>query len=151
MKCQFCNTPDTKVVDTRLIDDGESIRRRRECPNCNARFTTYEKYANYTVMVVKKNNKREPFDRKKVRSGVARACSKRGISGDVIDRLVDSVEKHVYDMSQPEVKARTIGEIVLKHLKELDEVAYLRFASVYKEFNKRSSFIEEARLLDADK
>lgn len=150
MKCPYCGNPDTKVIDSRPVDDGISIRRRRLCERCNKRFTTYEKVEEATLMVAKKDGSRELFDRNKVRNGIVTACKKRPVTTEQIDGLVDRVEKKLSSMPQKEVKSTEIGEVILEGLKNLDEVAYVRFASVYKQFDDVASFIKEIRKLTDD-
>ncbi len=147
MKCRYCMSPDSKVVDTRSAEDGESIRRRRECVNCGRRFTTYEKVEELPVMVVKKDGKREPFDSQKIRAGVMKACEKRPVSAMDQDRLVNDVEKEIFNLLEQEVKSELIGEMVMNRLRELDEVAYVRFASVYRQFKDINTFMAELKLL----
>ena len=133
MKCPFCSSTDSRVLDTREVGDG--IRRRRECQGCKQRFTTYEQVAKVNLLVVKRDGRREPFDRQKLFDGVLRACTKRPISTEVIDQLVMNVETGLYNLGKAEVPSRLIGEMVIDRLRELDEVAYVRFASVYRSFS----------------
>lgn len=142
MMCPFCGAPDTKVIDSRRNEDF-SIRRRRECEKCKKRFTTYEKIESSPVLVVKKDNTREPFSKEKLRRGVLSSCIKRPISSKTIDRLIDEVEKEVMLCEDNEIKSIDIGEIVLKKLKKIDDVAYIRFASVYREFKEVENFSNE--------
>lgn len=142
MMCPFCGAPDTKVIDSRRNEDF-SIRRRRECEKCKKRFTTYEKIESSPVLVVKKDNTREPFSKEKLRRGVLSSCIKRPISSKIIDRLIDEVEKEVMLCEDNEIKSIDIGEIVLKKLKKIDDVAYIRFASVYREFKEVENFSSE--------
>lgn len=142
MMCPFCGAPDTKVIDSRRNEDF-SIRRRRECEKCKKRFTTYEKIESSPVLVVKKDNTREPFSKEKLRRGVLSSCIKRPISSKTIDRLIDEVEKEVMLCEDNEIKSIDIGEIVLKKLKKIDDVAYIRFASVYREFKEVENFSSE--------
>ena len=142
MMCPFCNAPDTKVIDSRRNEDF-SIRRRRECLVCKKRFTTYEKIETSPILVVKKDSTREPFDREKIRKGIVNSCIKRPISSKVIDRLVDEVEKEILLKDDSEIRSIEIGEIVLKKLKKIDDVAYIRFASVYREFKEVENFNTE--------
>ena len=142
MMCPFCNAEDTKVIDSRRNEDF-SIRRRRECLKCKKRFTTYEKIETSPILVVKKDTTREPFDKDKIRKGILNSCVKRPVSSKVIDRIVDEVEKEVLLRDDNEIKSIEIGEIVLKKLKKVDDVAYIRFASVYREFKEVENFNAE--------
>ena len=149
MKCRYCLSTESKVVDSRPTEDGTAIRRRRECINCGKRFTTYEKIEEVPIMVIKKDGSREPFDSKKILAGVRKACEKRPVSTGEMELLVDDVEREVFNSLEPEVPTNTVGERVMRRLKELDEVAYVRFASVYRQFKDISTFMEELkRLLD---
>ena len=141
MKCQFCNCADSRVVDSRPTDDGNSIRRRRECINCGKRFTTYEKIEVQQLLVIKKDNSRELFDPKKVRSGIIAACHKRPVSAAEIEKIVNSIEQLAYNNLQEEITTRQIGEMVMESLRKLDEVAYIRFASVYRRFTDVNQFL----------
>lgn len=143
MKCPYCNNPDTKVVDSRPTDDNVSIRRRRSCLKCNKRFTTYERYEEVPLIVIKKDDTREPFDRKKIFNGMLRSCEKRPVSVDRIDSATDEIERDLNNLNQREVSSTFIGEMVMDKLKELDKVAYVRFASVYREFQDVSGFYDE--------
>jgi transcriptional repressor NrdR len=146
MRCPFCNHKDTQVVETR--ETGEDItRRRRECLKCKKRFTTYEKMENFSLRVIKKDGNRESFDKEKVKKGIVRACEKRPITLEQIDRVVDDIEKSLRNKGQKEVKSSAIGDLVMKHLKKLDSVAYIRFASVYRAFQDVGEFEKELRLL----
>ena len=147
MKCPYCGNPDTRVVDSRPVDEAVSIRRRRFCDKCNKRFTTYEKAEDTTLMVVKKDGSRELFDRNKVRNGIVTACKKRPVTTQQIDDLVDNVERTLIKMTEKEIISTLIGEVILENLRELDEVAYVRFASVYKQFSDVESFIKEIEKL----
>ena len=147
MKCQFCNCPDSRVIDSRPTEEGSSIRRRRECINCGRRFTTYEKIETSPIMVVKKDMRREPFNASKMKEGLIHACQKRPISMKDIDNIVEKVEKQVYAAGEDEISSRRIGEAVMAELKQLDEVAYVRFASVYRQFTDVSSFMDELNKL----
>ena len=149
MKCPFCGEQDSKVVDSRHSEDGLSIRRRRECVNCGKRFTTYEKIEDIPVMVVKRDGRREAFDSEKIRSGIRKACEKRPIPAAVQDKLVEDISREVFNSLASEISTSDIGEIVMQHLKKVDEVAYVRFASVYREFKDTQTFLAELqRLLD---
>lgn len=142
MMCPFCNAEDTKVIDSRRNEDF-SIRRRRECLNCKKRFTTYEKIETTPILVVKKDTTREPFDKEKIRKGILYSCIKRPISSKVIDKIADEVEKEILMKDNREIESIEIGEIVLKKLKKVDDVAYIRFASVYREFKEVENFNAE--------
>jgi len=143
MKCPFCNTPDTKVIDSRPAEDNASIRRRRQCIKCGRRFTTYEKLETLPLMVVKKDNTREPYDRSKIESGIVRSCHKRPVSSRQIEDMVNDIENRIFGMEEREVPSSVIGEMVMARLKEVDQVAYVRFASVYREFKDVNTFMEE--------
>lgn len=142
MKCIYCGNAESKVVDSRSTDDGNSIRRRRECLQCGKRFTTYEVIESTPVLVVKNDGTRQPFDPLKVKKGVIKACEKRPVAIRDIDALVTSVEKAIYNSLDQEVTSQKIGELVMERLKELDQVAYIRFASVYRQFRDVTTFIE---------
>ena len=141
MKCPYCGKDNTRVVDSRPVDDNSAIRRRRLCDSCGKRFTSYEKVEMIPLMVVKKDLNREPFSRSKIEGGVVRACHKRPISAGQIKELVDSVEAEIYNRGEREVTSSEIGELVMKKLKDLDPVAYVRFASVYREFKDVNTFM----------
>ena len=143
MKCPFCNTPDTKVIDSRPADDNASIRRRRQCIKCNKRFTTYEKLETMPLMVIKKDDTREPYDRSKIEAGIIRSCHKRPVSSLQIESTVNDIESRIFAMEEREIPTTVIGEMVVDKLKDLDEVAYVRFASVYREFKDVDSFMDE--------
>jgi transcriptional regulator nrdR len=143
MKCPFCQAQDTKVIDSRPADDNSSIRRRRQCESCNKRFTTYEKLETIPLMVIKKDDSRENFDRSKIEYGIIQSCHKRPVSTVVIRKTVDDIENQIYSMEVSEIPTRRIGELVMEKLKELDEVAYVRFASVYREFKDVNTFVDE--------
>ena len=143
MKCPFCNAQDTKVIDSRPADDNASIRRRRQCETCGKRFTTYEKLETLPLMVIKKDETREPYDRSKIESGIVRSCHKRPVSIDQITRLVDEIENELFALDGQEIPTALIGEKVMEKLKGLDEVAYVRFASVYREFKDVKTFMDE--------
>ncbi|MCQ2475774.1 MAG: transcriptional regulator NrdR [Clostridia bacterium] len=149
MKCPFCGFEESKVIDSRPTDEGERIRRRRECMGCAKRFTTYEIIESVPVIVVKKDRSREVFDRNKLFNGMLRACEKRPVSLDALERAVDSIENALQNSLDREVTSVRIGEMAMDRLKELDEVAYVRFASVYRQFKDINTFMEElAKLLD---
>lgn len=143
MKCPFCNTPDTKVIDSRPAEDNASIRRRRQCIKCNKRFTTYEKLETMPLMVIKKDNTREPYDRSKIESGIIRSCHKRPVSSIEVEKIVNDIENRIFSMEEREIPTTVIGEMVMESLKDLDEVAYVRFASVYREFKDVNTFMSE--------
>jgi transcriptional repressor NrdR len=147
MRCMFCNNTDSKVVDSRPTEDGWAIRRRRECVGCGKRFTTYEKIENPVILVIKKDGRREPFDIEKVKRGIIKACEKRPVPMKDIDNLVSAVEKKVYNSLEQEVPSDMLGEIVMDGLKELDQVAYVRFASVYRQFKDINTFRDELNKL----
>ncbi len=147
MKCPFCGFLEDKVVDSREAKDGDSIRRRRECLECGRRFTSYERIDEIPYMVVKKDGKREAFDRNKLMAGLLRACEKRPISAPQLESIVESVEKFVQDSLERESPTSELGKIIMKRLKELDKVAYVRFASVYLEFEDVSEFMTELKYL----
>ena len=141
MKCPFCGKENTRVIDSRPADDGSSIRRRRQCDECSKRFTTYEKVEAIPLVVIKKDNNREPYDRSKIEAGVFRSCHKRPISVDQINSLVDEVENAVFNMEEKEIPSSMIGQLVMEKLRDLDPVAYVRFASVYREFKDVNTFM----------
>ena len=145
MKCPFCGETDSKVIDSRPAEDGNSIRRRRQCNGCQKRFTTYEKVETIPLIVIKKDNNREPYDRQKIESGILRSCHKRPISADQINRLVDEIETEIFNREEREISAEVIGEIVMNRLKSVDAVAYVRFASVYREFKDVNTFMDEIK------
>lgn len=147
MKCPFCNYIDTKVIDSRPSDDNSTIRRRRQCENCNKRFTTYEKVDSTHIVVIKKDDTRELYDRSKIESGVLRACHKRVIPIENINACIEEIEKAIFNTEGREIPSSIIGEIVMEKLKGLDPVAYIRFVSVYKEFKDVNSFMEELKKL----
>ena len=149
MKCRYCASIESKVIDSRPTEDGSAIRRRRECISCGKRFTTYEKIEEIPIMVVKRDGRREPFDSEKIRIGIRKACEKRPIAADVQDKLVEDVTREVFNTLASEVTTRDIGEILMRKLKDVDEVAYVRFASVYREFKDTQTFMKELQhLLD---
>lgn len=151
MKCPFCGKENTRVIDSRPADDNSSIRRRRQCDECSKRFTTYEKVETIPLVVIKKDNNREQYDRAKIEAGVFRSCHKRPISIDQINALVDEVENVIFNMEEKEIPSHRIGEIVMDKLKGLDPVAYVRFASVYREFKDVNTFMNELKkILDHD-
>ncbi|MDO5403217.1 MAG: transcriptional regulator NrdR [Eubacteriales bacterium] len=144
MKCPFCGKDNTKVIDSRPTDDS-SIRRRRQCDECGKRFTTYEKVETMPLIVIKKDDNREPYDREKIVAGIVRSCHKRPISLSQINTMVDEIETQIFNMGEKEIPTTTIGRIVMDKLKELDEVAYVRFASVYREFKDVNTFMDEIK------
>lgn len=145
MKCPYCGNPDTRVIDSRPADDNNSIRRRRSCDECGKRFTTYEKVETIPLIVIKKDNNREAFDRSKIEAGVLRACYKRPVSAEDIKRTVDEIELEVVNREEKEIPSNLIGEIVMDKLKLLDPVAYVRFTSVYREFKDVNTFMDELK------
>ncbi|MBQ1234982.1 MAG: transcriptional repressor NrdR [Oscillospiraceae bacterium] len=145
MKCPFCGYPESKVVDSRPTDESEKIRRRRECLSCKKRFTTYEMIENVPLIVIKKEGSRELFDRNKLQRGLMRACEKRPVTTEQIDELVNDIESYFYNSLAREIPSKKIGEYAMTRLKELDQVAYVRFASVYREFKDIDSFMEELK------
>ena len=151
MKCPFCSHENTRVIDSRPAEDNNSIRRRRVCDECGKRFTTYEKIETIPLIIIKKDNNREAYDRAKIEAGVLRACHKRPVSAQQITTLVDEVENEIFNREEREIPSGTIGELVMNKLKDLDEVAYVRFASVYREFKDVGTFMEEiGKLLKKD-
>ena len=145
MKCPYCNHPDTRVIDSRPADDGSSIRRRRSCDVCGKRFTTYEKVETIPMIVIKKDSTREQYRRDKIENAVLRACYKRPVSAEDIQVAVDRIETKIFSMEAKEIPSSQIGEIVMEELKGLDEVAYVRFASVYREFKDVNTFMDELK------
>ena len=145
MRCPFCNQDNSKVVDSRPVEDTNSIRRRRMCESCGKRFTTYEKVETIPLSVIKKDQTREQYDRAKIQDGILRACYKRPIPIEKIEMTMDSIEGDIFDSADREIASTRIGEIVMEHLKELDAVAYVRFASVYREFKDVSTFMDELK------
>ncbi len=147
MKCPYCGTEDSKVIDSRPTDEGERIRRRRECLNCAKRFTTYEIIESLPIIVIKKDKSRETFDRNKLLNGVLRACDKRQISINTLDNMIDEIEATIQNSLDREVTSVKIGELVMEKLKDIDEVAYVRFASVYRQFKDITTFMNELNKL----
>ena len=147
MKCPFCSSIKNRVIDSRLSRDGNIIRRRRECSSCQRRFTTHERVEEISPVVIKKDGRREPFDRNKIFAGIQRACEKRPVSIEVIDSLVEKMERDFQEKGDKEIKSTEIGERVMQELHNLDEVAYVRFASVYRQFKDISEFMAEVREL----
>lgn len=151
MKCPYCSSLDSKVVDSRPTDDGQVIRRRRECINCKQRITTYEKIEEIPIIIVKKDGNRESYNRMKVLNGIIRACEKRPVSMDQMERLIDQIEIRMHSSMEKEIHSELIGELVMSGLKDLDEVAYVRFASVYRQFKDINTFINELTKLLKEK
>lgn len=151
MRCIYCGHQESKVVDSRPLDEGVSTRRRRECLKCGRRFTTYEKAEQVPVMVVKKDGSRQAFDIDKIKRGIMKACEKRNVSIDTIDAMALEIENQVQNRVEQEVRAQDIGDMVMESLKKVDEVAYVRFASVYREFKDISTFMSELKKLVAEK
>lgn len=145
MRCPFCNQDNTKVVDSRPVDDTNSIRRRRMCDVCGKRFTTYEKVETIPLSVIKKDQNREQYDREKLQAGILRACYKRPIPIEKIEGMIDSIEGDIFNTEEREIPSTRIGEVVMEHMKDLDAVAYVRFASVYREFKDVSTFMDELK------
>ena len=143
MKCPFCGKPDTKVIDSRPVDENSSIRRRRQCEGCGKRFTTYEKLETMPLMVIKKDNTREAYDRSKIEAGILHSCHKRPVSPQQIGVMIDEIENQIFAREEREVPTSVIGELVMAKLEEVDEVAYVRFASVYREFKDVNTFMDE--------
>mgnify|MGYP000938788357 FL=1 len=151
MKCPFCGNLDSRVLDSRPTDEGSAIRRRRECVSCAKRFTTYEKIETLPLFVIKKDGRRESFDRNKIMAGLLRACEKRPIAIKELDKLVQDIEKSIYGSMEQEITSQKIGQMVMERLKDLDEVAYVRFASVYRQFKDVNNFIDELEKMIRDK
>ncbi len=147
MKCPFCDELEDKVVDSRMAKEGEVIRRRRECLGCKRRYTTYERVEEILPVVVKKDGRRESFDRTKILAGMKKACEKRPISTGTIEAVTDRIEKRIQEMGETEMESRVVGEEVMKELHQLDQVAYVRFASVYREFKDIDQFMDELKTL----
>ena len=151
MKCPFCSHENTRVIDSRPAEDNNSIRRRRVCDECGKRFTTYEKIETIPLIIIKKDNTREQYNRSKIEDGVLRACHKRPVSAQQITTLVDEVENEIFNREEREIPSGTIGELVMNKLKDLDAVAYVRFASVYREFKDVNTFMDELKSVLNDK
>lgn len=147
MKCPFCGCAEDKVIDSRTSQDGRSVRRRRECLSCSKRFTTYEYIESVSLTVVKNDGRREPFDRQKLLHGIELACNKRPVSSKRISALVDEIDEHLQNLSKKEIESKEIGQVVMSKLKQLDEVAYVRFASVYRKFKDKGEFMQELKNL----
>lgn len=152
MKCPFCNAPDTRVIDSRPADENATIRRRRQCERCGKRFTTYEKPETMPLMIIKKDNSREAYDRAKIERGIVSSCHKRPISSAQITAMADAVETALFNREEREIPSTVIGEMVMEQLKKVDPVAYVRFASVYREFKDVDTFMNElAKMLKDEK
>ena len=147
MKCPFCGDDNTRVIDSRPADDNEAIRRRRQCDECGKRFTTYEKVETIPLIVIKKDKNRETYDRSKIESGVVRSCHKRPVSVDQIEACVDEIENKIFNLGVREIESEKIGEIVMYQIRDLDQVAYVRFASVYRQFKDADTFMSELKKL----
>ena len=147
MRCPYCGKDDTRVIDSRPVEDNNSIRRRRICDSCSRRFTTYEKIETIPIMVIKKDNNRETYDRSKIEGGILRACHKRPVSLGQIKKLVDEIEAAIFDREEKEISSAQIGEMVMSGIHRLDPVAYVRFASVYREFKDVETFMEELKIV----
>lgn len=151
MRCPYCENPDTKVIDSRPTEEGHAIRRRRGCEQCGKRFTTYEKVEETIIMIIKKDGRREVFDRNKVMSGIVKACEKRPVPVAEMERIVNEIERGLNNMMEKEIESNFVGELVMEKLKELDEVAYVRFASVYRQFTDVNTFVKEIEKLLGNK
>lgn len=147
MKCPFCGDDNTRVIDSRPADDNEAIRRRRQCDECGKRFTTYEKVETIPLIVIKKDKNRETYERSKIESGVVRSCHKRPVSVDQIEACVDEIENKIFNLGVREIESEKIGEIVMDQIRDLDQVAYVRFASVYRQFKDADTFMSELKKL----
>lgn len=145
MKCPFCGHENTRVIDSRPAEENNSIRRRRVCDECDKRFTTYEKVETIPLIIIKKDNNRETYDRAKIEAGILRACHKRPVSANQISKLVEEVETQIFNMEEKEISSSKIGELVMSKLKDMDAVAYVRFASVYREFKDVNTFMDELK------
>ena len=147
MRCPFCDNQETKVIDSRPTEDGHAIRRRRECERCSRRFTTYEKVEEVILMVVKKDGSREAFDRRKIMNGIIKACEKRPVTVATMENMVDQIERGLNNMMEKEIESSFIGEMIMDQLKDVDQVAYVRFASVYRQFTDVNTFVAEIEKL----
>ncbi len=145
MKCPYCSNADTRVIDSRPAEDGSAIRRRRSCDECGKRFTTYEKVETIPLIIIKKDNNRDQYNRSKIEAGVLRACYKRPVSATTIQRTIDEIETKIFAIEEKEIASSVIGEIVMEKLKDVDPVAYVRFASVYREFKDVNTFMQELK------
>ena len=149
MKCPFCECSDTRVIDSRHTEEGHAIRRRRECEKCGKRFTTYEKVEEVILVVIKKNGSRESFDRNKIMNGIIKACEKRPVPLSAIEKVVDDIERGINNMMEKEIQSSFIGELIMVRLHELDQIAYIRFASVYKRFDSAEQFVKEVKSISS--
>ncbi len=147
MKCPYCGKEEDKVIDSRSVQEGKAVRRRRQCLACSKRFTTYEYVENVSLLIVKNDGRREPFDRQKLRTGIELACKKRPVGSKRIDAMVDEIEEKLLSLSKGEIESSVMGEIVMEKLREIDEVAYVRFASVYRKFQDKGQFLDELKKL----
>ncbi|MGE3063166.1 MAG: transcriptional regulator NrdR [bacterium] len=147
MKCPFCGYEENKVIDSRTSKDGQSVRRRRECVECKRRFTTYEYVEKVPVMIIKRDSRREPYTREKLMEGIRTACRKRPVSSKTIEDIVDDIERILFSMEKDEIESKEIGEIVMSKLKDTDEISYVRFASVYRQFRDMNEFVRELNKL----
>ena len=147
MRCPFCDNQETKVIDSRPTEDGHAIRRRRECERCSRRFTTYEKVEEVILMVVKKDGSREAFDRRKIMNGIIKDCEKRTVTVATMENMVDQIERGLNNMMEKEIESSFIGELIMDQLKDVDQVAYVRFASVYRQFTDVNTFVAEIEKL----
>lgn len=145
MKCPFCGHPDTSVIDSRPAEDNNSIRRRRVCSACDKRFTTYEKVETIPLIIIKKDKNRETYNRQKLEAGILRACHKRPVTAAQIGHIADEVENEIYSLEEKEIESKVIGELIMEKLKDVDAVAYVRFASVYREFKDVNTFMDELK------
>lgn len=151
MKCMYCGHTESKVIDSRSTDEGRTIRRRRECMECGKRFTTYETIETTPILVIKNSGNRQAFDINKIKNGIIKACEKRPVSMSKIEKLVDDIKKQIYNSLEQEISSKEIGEMVMEGLRQLDEVAYVRYASVYRSFTDISSFMSELETLMQNK
>jgi transcriptional repressor NrdR len=149
MKCPYCGFEEDKVLESRPSSDKTSIRRRRECLRCNARFTSYERVEERVLMIIKRDGRREPYSREKILGGIVRACEKRPVSMDAIDNLIDEIEREVRTTSSKEIESKLIGKLAMEKLQQIDQVAYVRFASVYRQFQDASDFVKEVKELSS--
>ena len=147
MRCPFCNEENTRVIDSRPLEENNAIKRRRQCDKCGKRFTTFEKVEMIPIMVIKKDNNREPYDRQKIEAGIIRSCHKRPVSLEQINKLIDEIETEIFNKGVQEIDSSVIGEILMDKLKDFDSVAYVRFASVYREFKDVNTFMDELKKL----
>ena len=147
MKCPYCSEDNTRVIDSRPVDENAAIRRRRQCDACGRRFTTYEKVEAIPIMVIKKDKTREPYDREKLMQGIVRSCNKRPVSMEAIENAVNQIDMEIYNKNTREIDSTVIGELVMDKINDLDEVAYVRFASVYREFKDVNTFMDELKKL----